>query len=150
MAMPLQFDVSLHKLHKLHDPLAPCIRMCDMPKQEYVVIARELYAMVIKLMQTTSDLEATKTVLDKHCQCLALARSCFQSSLGEGDMLAYSKKNPRVPEAYHLIHRWPGTHMMGDVEFHKDAISSDDGLRWHRVSRVGEPGRDTLVAEPDN
>lgn len=59
------------------------------------------------------------------------------------------RKDPLVPSGYRIVGRVSWKYRTEPEHFHKDAISSDDGLHWYHVSRVGEPGTQTLVAEPE-
>lgn len=59
------------------------------------------------------------------------------------------QRTDMVPEGFHLVTRWPYKYQTAPEEFHKDAICSDDGVTWYRLSRIGEPGSKSLIAEPD-
>lgn len=121
--------------------------------QQYEELARELYVSLLRMKSSAEQVLFNEpwVVLQrsiKECEpILDRAGKHFAGTLTSEETTVYSRSNPKLPAGYALVSNRGRGDGYANNGFDADAICSDDGVQWFHVSRVGEPGCRTLVAE---
>lgn len=121
--------------------------------QQYETLARDLYIALLKMKTASEQVLANepwdllRRTLKSCAPIMAEAGAVFDSTLTHADTVVWSRSNPRIPEGYALVSNKGRGDGYPNNGFDEDAICSDDGIQWYRISRIGEPGCASLTAE---